>query len=114
MEWRCPYCDRDQMVSDETRHANWASLPVGKSVHGFLAIQYLAIRCANPKCNEVMIRTWLKQAQVNRADEWFLTANEIQQWLLRPDSLAKPQPDYIPAPLREDYAEACLIRDREP
>ena len=31
-----------------------------------------------------------------------------------PDSFAKPQPDFIPLVLREDYKEACLIRDLSP
>ncbi len=33
---------------------------------------------------------------------------------LLPESLAKPQPDFIPAPIREDYTEACRIRDLSP
>lgn len=33
---------------------------------------------------------------------------------LLPSGSAKPQPDYIPTPLREDYLEACLIRDLSP
>ena len=31
-----------------------------------------------------------------------------------PESSAKPQPDCIPAPLREDYYESCKIRDLSP
>jgi len=31
-----------------------------------------------------------------------------------PEGSAKPQPDYIPAPLVEDYVEACLIREMSP
>jgi hypothetical protein len=33
---------------------------------------------------------------------------------LAPRSAAKPQPAYIPAPLREDYEEACLIATLSP
>lgn len=33
---------------------------------------------------------------------------------LWPDSFSKPQPEFIPAPLREDYYEACRIRDLSP
>lgn len=31
-----------------------------------------------------------------------------------PDHSAHPQPDYIPAPLVEDYIEACKIKDLSP
>jgi hypothetical protein len=33
-------------------------------------------------------------------------------WQLLPESEAKPFPDYIPQQLRDDYAEACLIRHK--
>jgi hypothetical protein len=36
---------------------------------------------------------------------------ELQSWRLLPDSMAKPQPDYIPQQIRDDYYEACKIRD---
>lgn len=35
-------------------------------------------------------------------------------WQLRPQSNAKPFPPYIPAPIREDYEEACSIKDLSP
>ena len=40
--------------------------------------------------------------------------NFIKSWLLLPESLAQPQPDYIPKPIVEDYTEACKIRDLSP
>jgi hypothetical protein len=33
---------------------------------------------------------------------------------LLPPSSAKPQPDFIPKPIRDDYYEACAIRDLSP
>jgi hypothetical protein len=33
---------------------------------------------------------------------------------LRPDSIAKPQPDYIPMAIRQDYEEACKILHLSP
>jgi hypothetical protein len=38
----------------------------------------------------------------------------IKDWLLLPASSAKPQPDLIPQPIRDDYYEACAIRDLSP
>jgi hypothetical protein len=37
-----------------------------------------------------------------------------QSWQLLPDSSAKPQPDYIPVPIVNDYNEACRIKDLSP
>ncbi|MHB8684420.1 MAG: DUF4145 domain-containing protein [Dehalococcoidia bacterium] len=38
----------------------------------------------------------------------------IHEWRLVPPSDAKAFPDYIPAQIRIDYTEACLIRDLSP
>jgi hypothetical protein len=43
-----------------------------------------------------------------------LNDNELFHRRLLPDSSAKPQPDFIPFALREDYLEACKIRDLSP
>lgn len=40
-----------------------------------------------------------------------LNAPPVVHRRIMPDSMAKPQPDYIPEAIREDYREACLIRD---
>ena len=37
-----------------------------------------------------------------------------KRWTLLPPSSAKPQPDFIPKPIRDDYYEACAIRDLSP
>ena len=39
---------------------------------------------------------------------------ELQSWTLLPPSAAKAFPEYVPKPIREDYVEACLIRDKSP
>ena len=40
--------------------------------------------------------------------------NHLLSWMLRPQSSAKPFPDYIPESIRQDYTEACLIQDISP
>jgi hypothetical protein len=38
----------------------------------------------------------------------------IEEFALRPQGAAKPQPEYIPKALRCDYTEACRIRHLSP
>jgi hypothetical protein len=38
----------------------------------------------------------------------------VKTWRLIPSSAAKVFPDYVPQPIREDYQEACLIKDLSP
>jgi hypothetical protein len=42
------------------------------------------------------------------------TGDVIQEWDLIPSSDAKVFPDYIPAPIRTDYSEACAIKKLSP
>jgi hypothetical protein len=37
-----------------------------------------------------------------------------ESWKLKPQSSAKPMPDYVPTPIQVDYKEACLILDLSP
>ena len=56
---------------------------------------------------------WLHSAEFGQGGIW--TPSEvIKSWRLIPQSDAKVFPDYIPQPIREDYVEACVIRDLSP
>jgi hypothetical protein len=71
-----------------------------------------AITCPNPECREYMLTATLSHAK--DAPNGWVAGKFIKSWRLRPESEARPFPAYIPAPLREDYEEACLIRDLSP
>ena len=43
-----------------------------------------------------------------------MVGKPMQSWNLIPPSSAKAFPDYVPKPIRDDYLEACLIRDLSP
>ena len=38
----------------------------------------------------------------------------LKEWSLVPPSSARAFPEYLPQPIREDYEEACLIKDLSP
>ncbi|MCW3784262.1 DUF4145 domain-containing protein [Defluviimonas salinarum] len=63
-----------------------------------------------------MIYVTVGKHAYNRNDQrWELVeGGELFSGRLFPESIAKPQPDYIPVALREDYVEACRIRDLSP
>ncbi|WP_456683457.1 DUF4145 domain-containing protein [Bradyrhizobium sp. S3.14.4] len=72
----------------------------------------VAHACANPECKEVTLLV-----HFGRGDgswENFKLNDVLGSYNLRPESAAKPQPEFIPAPIREDYHEACRIRDLSP
>ena len=72
-----------------------------------------SIVCANDECQELSLRVALGlglDSVMKDEDE----PHVEKRWTLLPPSSAKPQPDYIPQPIRDDYYEACAIRDLSP
>lgn len=114
--WTCPHCDRAQTVVDESHklihnHIYLADLPEGS-----VGSTILAIRCANSDCGKLSVRAVVHLDKWNASKlEWFSDHENTlaNEWLI-PRGSAKPQPEYIPKAIRDDYEEACLIRDLSP
>ena len=89
---------------------------VGKTAIGHVGLKARAICCSNDDCLKLTIVAWVQPAgRYDSGRESFHdTISPILLRRLMPESSARPQPDYIPAALREDYYEACKIRDLSP
>ncbi len=113
--WECPYCNRAQVVSKDRFGTQLDWMGLDGCEHG--RVGYLAeyIVCANDGCRKLSLRLYLvTQGNWNTRHEHFDIESIIQDWRLLPSSFARPQPDFIPKPLRHDYEEACAIRDLSP
>jgi len=111
--WTCPYCDRAQTVVDNRIQSFSENITVGEHPS---AVIFRAIGCANSECRKVTltvdVRRALRDRNYNvRAD--FESPAVLSRRLL-PPSAAKPQPDFIPAPIVEDYMEASAVCDDSP
>ncbi|MFK4058606.1 DUF4145 domain-containing protein [Brevundimonas sp. NPDC046655] len=75
-----------------------------------------ATSCANVDCGELELSGALIAGTVTylAGNPRFNPEVELDRWSLRPRSNEKPQPAIVPAPLVEDYVEACRIRDLSP
>ena len=113
--WNCPYCNRPQVATDHSISSDDIHFYVGESSTGSIGLRGVAIACSNPECTQTTVNVSIKQTAQGPGHRYFPKNCEtlLQQRLL-PASYAKPQPDYIPNPLREDYLEACAIRDLSP
>ena len=67
-----------------------------------------AVICANQKCRKLTLSVALGR-MVGKENS--RVQKPIEFWRLVPASAAKPQPDFIPKQIRDDYYEACAIRD---
>lgn len=116
MNWTCPFCDRPQIVTDRNRSISQGQIQVGHSVDGKLAYSVFSVACLNEVCRKTSVRLSIGGAEFDRAGNYKGLNHEIRLFSeqILPRGTVKPQPDFIPAPLLEDYVEACLIRELSP
>lgn len=117
MNWTCPYCNHAQTVVDKRWFEHQKPIQVGGTVEGNVSTCTVAIGCANPECNKMTVIFSIRPDQhrfnTNYDVDW---DNDTAIYLRRalPSNDAKPQPDYIPKPIVEDYVEACSILEDSP
>lgn len=107
--WTCPHCNRPQTTTDKQIAVSDVYLSVSENKYGNVGSRILAIACANPECREITLSIQFGTGSGYFDD--FRFGRSIAEYKLRPESSAKPQPDFIPQAIREDYVEACRIRD---
>jgi hypothetical protein len=111
--WTCPYCDRDTTITDSNYEISGFSL--GKdSVDGRRSFRAHKIVCPNPKCRKFTFELAMFKYEFSKISSQWEETDFIQSWKLLPPSAAKVFPDYVPQPIRDDYLDACQIRDLSP
>lgn len=111
--WTCPYCGKSQMSSDQNTQYSGDQLYVGDNEFGKFGYQYVALACLNTACKKVTLNFGIYHHKYSDSVNWS-AGEEIRSWKLLPESAAKPQPDFIPKSLRDDYFEACRIMGLSP
>lgn len=111
--WTCPHCNRDVTISEanqSTGRHSWTD----SSADGRLSLGSQFIRCPNPKCRKLTLMVGISGMSQNYEGRWLADKEFIRLWNLIPEGSAKPMPDYVPAAIRENYVEACLISNLSP
>jgi hypothetical protein len=94
-------------------------IPIDDLADGSVGLSYVAIGCANPECKRLTLNLLVGQDQAVR----YPSGGTYRQLIpgqvtfsqrVIPRSAAKPQPEYIPQGIREDYLEASLIAQDSP
>ena len=105
--WVCSYCGHRQVPGTNVR-SSWAVLPVGQNEFGTIGGGFFAAACLNPQCERLTLHAKLTtRYQTSETDL-------IRDFQLLPESNARPQPDFIPAVIVQDYTEACRIQHLSP
>ncbi|ARS36463.1 DUF4145 domain-containing protein [Pontibacter actiniarum] len=113
MRWTCPFCDHKVFIDKANYYESVSTLLI-ENKHGRRQLTTAWIVCPNDTCKEYSLFTIL-HAQVwsPQATKW-LQGELLQTWPLVPQSSAKVFPEYVPLGVREDYNEACAIRNLSP
>ncbi|MET4117852.1 hypothetical protein ABIB85_004464 [Bradyrhizobium sp. JR1.5] len=110
--WTCPHCNRPQTLTAGQRRTRDVYLGQDNNKYGNLGFYIMVTACTNPDCRDLSVNAHLTTGEDMHSD--FRSNNVIETYHLKPQGASKPQPDYIPKALRDDYFEACAIRDLSP
>jgi hypothetical protein len=109
--WVCPFCNFAQIVAAENKQENDISLNLVGGVPSQSRYVTDAYACANPQCRRISLSMRVFGFV---GDNNSLRQRNYLTLQVLPRSTGKPQPEYIPLALREDYEQACAIRDLSP
>jgi hypothetical protein len=113
VSWTCPYCQMPQVVTSDNSYHSYDYLRVGYEQLGDQRnISYSAIRCLNKKCQQMTFHVMLNRSEPTSSGRG--NGKIVSTWRLMPTSSSKPQPEFIPKALRDDYEEACAIAELSP
>jgi len=89
---------------------------ISETYTGIVGLRGQAIASANPDCLRLQIDVAIIGGALASHGKFYVPSSgeTLQVTRILPDSLARPQPEFIPSPLREDYSEAWKIRDLSP
>jgi len=112
--WKCSYCGHAQSIGEKRHYEGLHNISVEGWEGGNAAYFVQSIVCANEECRKLSLSFTLCEHEGYNSHRDLENVREVRNWQLLPASSAKPQPDYIPEPLRRDYEEACAICDLSP
>ena len=115
--WLCPYCNQPTTITGPNIDGLWHLAKIAEyRIRGGYMVGHRStiIACPNQECKQLFFKVQLKKGLVNAYGQDVETDTVIDEWILLPESTAKPQPSYIPKQIVQDYTEACRVKDLSP
>ncbi|MBV7478244.1 DUF4145 domain-containing protein [Pseudomonas sp. PDM31] len=113
MNWQCPYCRHNATISNENRSSNVHIFGHENVTGDYLGFAVVVIVCPNDDCKQITLDASLYKTE-RSPNGRKLSGPPVESWKLKPSSHAIPFPEYVPLAIRQDYEEACKIRDLSP
>ncbi len=114
--WKCPHCNHAQSVGEDKYKINFDHIYIKDLAEGSVSAGFWTAGCANEDCKKLTLTFSARPDRLVPGSGYQVDFEAPPLYARRalPESDAKPQPDYIPMAIREDYLEACLIRNDSP
>lgn len=112
--WKCGYCGHATTITGPNFSNKWNVIETDRSKFDKIGLGHIAIACPNEDCKELTLMVRLTSSRFSDYKGTHEGDHRIKEFNLLPLSHAKPQPEYIPKAIRDDYLEACLILDASP
>jgi hypothetical protein len=114
-DWICPFCGTATTIGDYNYRTTSADV-AGRSKFGSAVLVVRSISCPNSNCKELQIEASLHRhgLPAGQSSGSHSIREKYESWKLRPKTRTKPQPEYVPLEIRNNYAEACLILNDSP
>lgn len=116
MNYTCPYCGKPTTITYPNKDSYAKRVDIDGSLLEYpegINTEYFAVACPDPSCKKLTFIVTLNERVYDDLGNQ-LDDKLIQKWKLLPESNAKPQPDYIPSQIVQDYTEACRISQLSP
>ena len=114
--WTCPYCHRDTTVTNDDHRYGAIGCLITDRNNNYHSLEGYFIICPNQECKRAALfcDLFVCQTEVQADPKYADRGNLVQRWNLLPSSTSKNYPDYIPPAIRQDYKEACSIKESSP
>lgn len=113
-EWKCPYCNHTTTIVNSNVREHTYDMTVESSLGGSVQFYSQFIICPNSNCKKLTLSCRLHESKYDSSWNQYRKGKILYNWSLLPKSNSRVFPDYIPASIRQDYEEACLIRNDSP
>lgn len=119
MNWTCEFCQRPATLTSASFKDVTSRIDIDKELYHdgkYRAYSIHTVVCPNMACQQLSLSVDLDTWEYidNPIRDYWGTKDTLGSWQLLPDSSAKPQPNYIPKQIVDDYTEACRIKRLSP
>lgn len=112
--WTCPYCSKQATITSSNYSRDTHVFDIDNK-DGKSGLVTKVITCPSDECREYAITGELHSVHYQQGQGNVITTNTKRlEWSMRPNSLAKQFPSYIPSAILADYHESCLIKQLSP